>query len=67
MFDWIVCLGAERPVADMRVHCPGRYDPTTPDAEVDVEVCLSCRYLIATAAERIPQFMCAVGWAAEAD
>ena len=66
VLDWIVCLGAERPVAQMRVHCPRRYDGTS-DAEVDAEVCLSCRHLLTTPVDRMPQFSCEVDWPAATD
>jgi hypothetical protein len=59
VLDWIVCLGAERPVADMRVVCPTGLGAVA-TAEVPVEECLRCRHLLATAVDRIPTFMCSV-------
>jgi hypothetical protein len=66
VLDWIVCLGAERPMAEGQVRCPTGADSTA-TVQVDVEDCLACRYLMATAADRAPQFMCEVEWAAETD
>ena len=65
MLDWIVCHGAERPMAEGHVRCPAAAGATA--VEVDVEDCIACRYLMATAADRMPQFACAVEWAAETD
>jgi hypothetical protein len=67
MVDWIVCLGAERPVFDMRVDCPRPSDPAVHDAEVDVEDCLNCRHLLTTPVDRMPRFMCDVDWTADSD
>jgi len=53
-------------MAEGQVRCPTGADSTA-TVQVDVEDCLACRYLMATAADRAPQFMCEVEWAAETD
>jgi hypothetical protein len=50
----------------MRVRCPIG-DGVSASTKVDLEECLACRYLMATAVDRMPQFMCAVDWAVETD
>jgi hypothetical protein len=58
-FDWIVCRGAERQVADGRVACPAFTLARTRTVQLDE--CLDCRHLIATPIDRLPQGMCSTG------
>lgn len=58
--DWIVCHGAERPVADRRVVCPALVGARASDIRVDD--CHVCRHLVTAAADRTRAFMCSAEW-----
>lgn len=57
MLDWIVCLGAERHVADGYVLCPGGAGESG-GLHVNVDDCLNCRHLMAAANDRTPSDAC---------
>jgi len=59
MFDWIVCLGAERSITDGQVTCPGLPITDRPRA-VPVTDCLTCRHLMAAWVDRVAAEMCSV-------
>jgi hypothetical protein len=59
MLDWIVCLGAERSVADRHVACPA-WRGTNRPATVGLTDCLACRHLVAAGFDRMAAAMCSV-------
>ena len=52
--DWIICVGAERPVVEGMVRCPLR-------GSVEISTCIDCRFLETMAAERRPDRECGAG------
>jgi hypothetical protein len=52
--DWIICVGAERPVVGGIVRCPLR-------GSVEISTCIDCRLLETVAAERRLDRACGVG------
>jgi hypothetical protein len=51
--EWIVCGGRTRSVLAGEIHCPMR-------GQIGQSVCLDCRHLMATSAERASASWCAL-------
>ncbi len=66
MLDWIVCLGAERSVADWHVACPESPGTARPGT-VALTDCLACRHLVAARVDRMAAGMCSIEAQVELD